>query len=280
MDEPGLNLAVVAGAPLISEVSMNFEPLTFRSQALMTKEFQNAMNETFGAGAVIMPRYGDHDLKQLAESLASKGKQLDQKTLAGLSPKGIMIEPAGQVERADKVVTVNHISIGDMGLSTNVSGTSDDCMHVIRTVAELIGKSTGDAHDWDYYSGKAAYTRYGTTTVTQFSGNLRDILSDAMNAMFETSVENDLAIDMAPQRAGVDGQKLAFARVMVHELSTWVTLVERDGTTNQARLDFSYKTDEDIASRRLHVTSQLDYDSHQKLLTALQAAMMAEEENS
>jgi hypothetical protein len=199
------------------------------------------------------------------------GKQLDQAALSNLTPRGVRIQ-GGQLKRGNRIVTVNLVRIGDMGLTCNVAGTSDDAKAVIEGLVRAYGRVTGGNHDWEYYRSKLALTKFGTATVSQFKAPLRTLLGKPAQELLRL-VETDLARNMVPERTGLASGELAFAKVMIHEIDAWVTIVEKDGTTAQCRLDLSHNLDEDVANRRLHVISELDYDSHQRLVQALEHAL-------
>jgi len=268
MNEPGIRIDVTDRSPLTSETAFVLEPLTLPVNAMTTKAFHDALTKILGDGLHVQPRYSQRDLAKVAQEYAAKGQQLTQKALAGIRTIGVKVDPAGELKREGRIVPINMIEIGDMGCGVNVCGTSDDCYHVFLKVIEALDEVSGNKHGWEWYEARIARRRNGTTSVSQLGATLIDLLSERVRNLLKDVVEQQLAQQMLGGRKhGVP--KLAFAKVMVHELDLWVSVAEEGGTTNQYRLELSHASDEDVSDRTIHVLSELDYDSHMKLVDEL-----------
>lgn len=269
--DPGFRLSPTSeqSEPLISEVEIVFEPDVFSADILSSDGFGRGVEKLFGPGCRLEPVYDQKTLRGLAESFQHSGKKPDPKTLAQLRARGVNIHPAGSISIETRRMDVNIVRVGDQGLSVNVSGTSDDAHLVMKMVTEVYDQSAGIKRGWDWYTSRLTFRRYGTATVDYFPKPLRAFLSPEFDSMLDDVVEKNLAKKMVPERTNAPEQSVAFAKVMVHQIEAWVTVVESNGNTNTCRLEFGHANEDAVANRRVHVVSQMDYESHAKMVEAL-----------
>ncbi|PBC77088.1 hypothetical protein BX265_1825 [Streptomyces sp. TLI_235] len=257
--------------PLSSELQLVFEPTAIPFLAAFSDGFINELQQFLGPGLSVQRYYSTADLRRYVDKAGVNS------TTEGLNdavtPSGFEISPAGRLQLLSPPVTVNKVRCTASDIIVSVSGKTDDCETAARDVIKCLDKVANINRGWPHYEGKLIRRHAATSTYVKLPGNLREYLDGSpLEKVFRDVVEPELAQLMEPKRIHPQPE-VKFTKVLVHQVDCWVSVVNSDGITNSFRLEFDHTSDEQIADRGMLIASELDYDSHMRLVQALRDSM-------